>query len=73
MLAAYPGWLVIHRSENRLTAVLDYGGNPRLLASYVHAHLGSRPDGAPHHGYNIRRQTLDPILRNLALGTPGAS
>ena len=25
------------------------------------------------HGYNIRRQTLDPILRNLALGTPGVS
>ena len=23
------------------------------------------------HGYNIRRQTLDPILRSLALGTPG--
>jgi flavin-dependent dehydrogenase len=33
-------------------------------------------DGGPgtlDHGYNIRRQTLDPILRGLAIETPGVS
>jgi galactose mutarotase-like enzyme len=39
VLSAYPGWLVIHRSENRLTAVLDYGGKPRLLASFPFPHV----------------------------------
>ena len=28
-------------------------------------------DGYPSRGYNIRRQTLDPMLRRLAAGTPG--
>jgi flavin-dependent dehydrogenase len=27
----------------------------------------------PGHGYNIRRQTLDPILRRLAIETPGVT
>jgi flavin-dependent dehydrogenase len=27
----------------------------------------------PGHGYNIRRQTLDPILRRLAIETPGVA
>jgi galactose mutarotase-like enzyme len=39
VLSAYPGWLVIHRSENRVTAVLDYGGKPRLLASFPFPHV----------------------------------
>jgi aldose 1-epimerase len=39
VLAAYPGWLVTARSENRLTAVLDYGGKPRLLASFPFPHV----------------------------------
>jgi aldose 1-epimerase len=39
VLSAYPGWLVTHRSENRLTAVLDYGGKPRLLASFPFPHV----------------------------------
>jgi aldose 1-epimerase len=39
VLSAYPGWLVIHRSENKLTAVLDYGGKPRLLASFPFPHV----------------------------------
>ncbi|MGV0872378.1 aldose 1-epimerase [Mycolicibacterium sp. XJ879] len=39
VLAAYPGWLVTARSENSLTAVLDYGGKPRLLASFPFPHL----------------------------------
>ena len=29
------------------------------------------PPGERPHGYNVRRQTLDPILRNLAAQTPG--
>ena len=39
VLAAYPGWLVTERSENSLTAVLDYGGKPRLLASFPFPHV----------------------------------
>jgi aldose 1-epimerase len=39
VLAAYPGWLVTARSENKLTAVLDYGGKPRLLASFPFPHV----------------------------------
>jgi aldose 1-epimerase len=38
-LGAYPGWLVTERSDNSLTAVLDYGGRPRLLASFPFPHL----------------------------------
>ena len=39
VLAAYPGWLIIEQSDNALTAVLDYGGKPRLLASFPFPHL----------------------------------
>ena len=39
VLAAYPGWLVTERSANSLTAVLDYGGQPRLLASFPFPHV----------------------------------
>ena len=39
VLAGYPGWLVIARSENKLTAVLDYGGKPSLLASFPFPHV----------------------------------
>ena len=39
VLAAYPGWLVTAVSENKLTAVLDYGGKPRLLASFPFPHV----------------------------------
>jgi galactose mutarotase-like enzyme len=39
VLAAYPGWLVTERSENSLKAVLDYGGTPRLLASFPFPHV----------------------------------
>src|SRR3546814_6762997 len=34
VLAAYPGWLVTDRSDNAMTAVLDFGGTPQLLASF---------------------------------------
>jgi galactose mutarotase-like enzyme len=39
VLAAYPGWLVTARSANSLTAVLDFGGKPRLLASFPFPHV----------------------------------
>ena len=39
LLAAYPGWLVTERSENSLTAVLDFAGTPQLLASFPFPHL----------------------------------
>ena len=39
VLTGYPGWLISDRSENSLTAVLDYGGRPRLLASFPFPHV----------------------------------
>jgi galactose mutarotase-like enzyme len=39
VLAGYPGWLVTARSDNTLTAVLDYSGKPRLLASFPFPHI----------------------------------
>jgi aldose 1-epimerase len=39
VLAAYPGWLVTAKSDNTLTAVLDYGGTPRLLTSFPFPHV----------------------------------
>ncbi|MDQ1319188.1 MAG: aldose 1-epimerase [Actinomycetota bacterium] len=39
VLAAYPGWLVKQPADNRLTADLDYGGQPRLLTSFPFPHV----------------------------------
>jgi galactose mutarotase-like enzyme len=39
VLAADPGWSVTSRSDNSLTATLDYGGDPRLLASFPFPHM----------------------------------
>jgi aldose 1-epimerase len=39
VLAADPGWLVTAQSENQVTAVLDFGGTPRLLASFPFPHV----------------------------------
>lgn len=39
VLAAYPGWLVTQKSDNSLTAVCDYAGRPRLLASFPFPHV----------------------------------
>jgi aldose 1-epimerase len=39
VLAAYPGWLVTDRSANTLTAAVDFGGTPQLLASFPFPHL----------------------------------
>lgn len=39
VLAAYPGWQITERSDNVLAAVLDYGAEPRLLASFPFPHV----------------------------------
>jgi aldose 1-epimerase len=39
VLAAYPGWRVTTESENELTAELDFGADPRLLASFPYPHV----------------------------------
>ena len=39
VLAAYPGWRVTAESENELTAELDFGADPQLLASFPYPHL----------------------------------
>jgi galactose mutarotase-like enzyme len=38
VLAGYPGWSVTARSDNSLTAALDFGDHPRLLASFPFPH-----------------------------------
>jgi flavin-dependent dehydrogenase len=37
---------------------------------WVHASIGEQ-SGRPTYGYNVRRQTLDPILRRTAIDMPG--
>ncbi|WP_406817334.1 aldose 1-epimerase [Mycobacterium sp. M23085] len=39
VLAAYPGWRVTEEAANALTAELDFGADPRLLASFPYPHL----------------------------------
>jgi aldose 1-epimerase len=39
VLAAYPGWRVTTDSENELTAEVDLGTDPRLLASFPYPHV----------------------------------
>jgi galactose mutarotase-like enzyme len=39
VLAAYPGWVVTARSANTVTAEVDYGADPRLLASFPFPHV----------------------------------
>ncbi len=38
-LAAYPGWRVTARSENELSAEVDFGADPRLLATFPYPHV----------------------------------
>src|SRR5246127_3733903 len=38
-LAAYPGWRVTAESATELTAEVDFGADPRLLASFPYPHL----------------------------------
>ena len=39
VLAAYPGWRVTAESATELTAEVDFGADPRLLASFPYPHL----------------------------------
>lgn len=39
VLAAYPGWRVTDESPNELTALVDFGADPRLLASFPYPHV----------------------------------
>lgn len=39
VLAAYPGWRVTAKSVSELTAELDFGADPRLLASFPYPHM----------------------------------
>jgi aldose 1-epimerase len=39
VLAAYPGWRVTAESENELTAELDFGSDPNLLAGFPYPHV----------------------------------
>jgi aldose 1-epimerase len=39
ILAAYPGWQVAERSENTLTATVDFGATPELLAAFPFPHV----------------------------------
>lgn len=39
VLAAYPGWVVAAASANTVAAELDWGGDPRLLASFPFPHI----------------------------------
>lgn len=41
VLAGYPGWAVTEQSANRLTADLDFGSRPALLASFPFPHVVS--------------------------------
>lgn len=42
-------------------------------SGWVGSHLEQSADGAPDHGYNIRRLRLDPMVRALAARTPGVT
>lgn len=39
VLAAYPGWRVTDETANELTAQLDFGADPHLLAAFPYPHL----------------------------------
>ena len=39
VLAAYPGWRLTAESANELTAEVDFGADPRLLASFPYPHV----------------------------------
>lgn len=38
-LAAYPGWRVTEQADNELTAQVDFGADPKLLAAFPYPHL----------------------------------
>lgn len=54
------------------------GGVPNAIEIHSpHGWIGHHPslgaDGQPMHGYNIRREVLDPMVRELAAATAGVS
>lgn len=55
-----------------LAPLLGARGVPRTEAEFWTPHGGwiRTPEGAPEH-YGVTRRTLDPMLRELAAGTPG--
>ncbi|MCV7099308.1 aldose 1-epimerase [Mycobacterium palustre] len=38
-LAAYPGWKITAQSDNELSAEVDFGADPRLLAGFPYPHV----------------------------------
>jgi len=42
VLAAYPGWRVTAQSDNSMSAELDYGADPHLLAAFPFPHILSQ-------------------------------
>jgi galactose mutarotase-like enzyme len=39
LVAAYPGWRVVHRGKRQIVAELDYAADPGLLAAFPFPHL----------------------------------
>ncbi len=63
-------------AELGLVPALEAAGAVRNSAHYWTRWGWIRPEPGPDgaalpYGYNVRRQTLDPLLRRLAAGTPG--
>ncbi|MFN8539145.1 MAG: NAD(P)/FAD-dependent oxidoreductase [Thermomicrobiales bacterium] len=58
-------------------AILAAGGLPNSLAMWTRwGWIADDPSGSGEtlpHGYNIRRQLLDPLLRRAAIDTPGVT
>jgi aldose 1-epimerase len=57
VLAAYPGWAVTDRSDNTLTATLDFGADPRLFASFPFPHVLTQ-----HATLHARTLTIETIV-----------
>lgn len=60
-----------------LQPIIDAGARPSDVYSWTRygwfsfAHESSEPPASQYSGWNIRRETLDPIIRELAAGTQG--
>jgi aldose 1-epimerase len=67
VLAAYPGWLVTARSDNKLTAVLDYGGRPRLLASFPFPHVLTQEITLEHRKLTIETTVMPTTAASVPL------
>jgi galactose mutarotase-like enzyme len=58
VLAACPDWKVTARSDNELTAVLDYGAEPRLLASFPFPHVLTQKVTLTHRSLTIETTVM---------------